>query len=305
MEQFSAIKQRQAGVALISVLLVFAIIAVITAEVVQRQYFDIQRSSARLNSQQAYYYALAGEEYARQLLAHDYQEQQRDNSDGYADNWHQLKEAFDIAEGSLRIEIHDLQGRLNLGNLLSDDGTINQKQLRLFTALLQQLAVPEQLAEQLQQHLQPEPQPFAEQGTKASPERLTDPSELYLLDGMDLRRYQLLFNKVAALPLPTALNLNTLDPSIAKALAPDLTEAQLKQLRSLQQQGGYTSVSDWLADPVGQQLKQSGADFAVSSAFFEARIHAEFAGREHRLRSIIYRDNNKGDIHVINRQNVL
>ena len=66
---------RQRGIALITVLLVFALAAIIASDVASRIYRDIRKTSNLINSKQAYHYALAGEQFARQILFRDYRDE--------------------------------------------------------------------------------------------------------------------------------------------------------------------------------------------------------------------------------------
>ena len=90
--QSSRQPSRQRGIALISVLLVFALATVIASEIIARNALDIRKTANYLNSQQAYYYALSGEAYARQLLYRDFSEANGSApSDALTDDWAQLK----------------------------------------------------------------------------------------------------------------------------------------------------------------------------------------------------------------------
>jgi general secretion pathway protein K len=305
---------KQQGVALISVLLVFAIVAVITSEIISQHFLDLRRTANTINSKQAYYFALAGEEYARQLLARDYYDADREQSDGFLDGWNQLDQSLEIEQGELEIVIEDLQGKFNLNSLLSNSGNIDPGNVRVFDQLLSELGLAGAISPQLQDWLDAdndlrpsgaESPDYQSQSTAylASNQALTDVSELYLLAAMNVEGYRELSPSVAALPPGTALNINTLRSSVLAALVPQITETQLKQFDKKQQAGGYTTVSDWLGDSVGQYLSNSGAELAVRSQYFQARITAHFAGRISQLQTTFYRDPDNGEIRVLNRQN--
>ena len=66
---------RQAGVALVSVLLVVAIGTVLAVSMIQEQYASIQISRGYLSRTQANQYALGGEELARQILYADFEKE--------------------------------------------------------------------------------------------------------------------------------------------------------------------------------------------------------------------------------------
>ena len=59
--------RRQQGVALITVLLVVAIVTVVTAGIIARQQLSIRSSANQLTARQAWHYALGGEALAQAL----------------------------------------------------------------------------------------------------------------------------------------------------------------------------------------------------------------------------------------------
>ena len=66
----------QGGVALITVLLVFAIATVIAGSIVERNFMDVRRMERQLVYGQTWQYALAGEAFARQILYTDFADAQ-------------------------------------------------------------------------------------------------------------------------------------------------------------------------------------------------------------------------------------
>ena len=66
-----AARQREQGVALITVLLVVAIATVVTAGMIARQQLSIRSSSNQLEARQVWHYALGGEALAQAILTRD------------------------------------------------------------------------------------------------------------------------------------------------------------------------------------------------------------------------------------------
>lgn len=135
-------KQRhlQRGVALITVLLVFALVAVIASEMLHRSQLNLRSVGNLLETRQAYYYALGGEAFARQVLAKDIIDKHGD-VDTLTEAWALTKEQqpFEIESGTMQIEINDLQGRFNLNNVIDAEGRMNRAALDQFTRLLNAL----------------------------------------------------------------------------------------------------------------------------------------------------------------------
>ena len=310
---FSSGPKCQQGVALISVLLVFAIVTVIAAEIINLHFLDIRKTSNIIHSKQAYYHALAGEEFVRQVLYRDYEEKLRNQSDSYLDGWALLDDRFEIEEGEITIHVEDLQGLFNVNNLLVG-GRIRHDETELFKQLLAEQGVNTDVASQLQDWLDMDDSSRpggAESSDYQSQEiaylaanrRLADRSELRLLKSMDEESYRLLLSTVTALPEKTRFNLNTLNKTVLAALIPHLSETQLKEFGKKQQSGGYTTVSEWLSDPVGQHLNSLRSQLTIQSSYFQSQISVNYADRISQLQTIYYRNPDNGEITVLSRQN--
>ena len=142
--------RRQRGIALITVLLVFALVAVIATEMLHRSQLNLRSVGGLVESRQAYYYALAGEAYARQLLARDIVER-NSTTDTLIEPWAQTKDQqpFPIDNGKLQIEIYDLQGRFNLNNVVDAQGLVQVDGVAQFRRLLQALQLNRELRERM------------------------------------------------------------------------------------------------------------------------------------------------------------
>lgn len=303
----------QHGVALISVLLVFAIVSVIAAEIINHHFLDIRKTANVINSKQAYFHALAGEELVRQVLYRDHEEKLRNQSDSYLDGWALLDDRFEIEEGEITIHVEDLQGLFNVNNLLVE-GRIQDRETELFKQLLTEQSMTTDLASQLQDWLdvddntrpggaesadyQAQPTPYL-----AANRSLADRSELRLLKSMDEENYPRLLTSVTALPEKTRFNLNTINKTVLAALIPHLSETQLKEFGKKQQAGGYTSVSEWFSHPVGQHLNSLSSQLTVQSSYFQSQITVNYADRISQLQTIYYRNPDNGEISILSRQN--
>ncbi|MET1079157.1 MAG: type II secretion system minor pseudopilin GspK [Pseudomonas sp.] len=130
---------RQRGVALITVLLVVAIVTVVCAGLIARQQLAIRASSNQAQARQAYQYALGGEALAQGILTRDLKTPSAGGSDseGSADEagggvtgglgaqvdhlqeaWAKPLPTFPIDEGAITVRIEDLSGRFNLNSLV-------------------------------------------------------------------------------------------------------------------------------------------------------------------------------------------
>ena len=124
-------RNRQSGIALITVLLILTLATVAAVSMTSRQQLDIRRTSNMLQIEQAYAALLAGEEMARALLVYDETQGDNKGKDSNIDFWARLA-LLDTSSGVVNIGdftlsnvvIEDLQGRFNINNLRSDKASV-------------------------------------------------------------------------------------------------------------------------------------------------------------------------------------
>jgi len=306
------VRARQRGVALITVLLVFALATVIAAEMLRRSQLSLRSVGNLLSSRQAYYYALGGEAYARQILA-------KDVLDGFGaidtlqEPWARTKDQppFTIDNGNMKIEIKDLQGRFNLNDVIDGNGIRSDSGFAQFQQLLSVLQLNPKYAAEWSDWLDTD-QKTAPNGAedadypnyRTANRAESDISALRLLRSMQAEDYAKLAPHVAVLPkqvmsplgLPISIsapmNVNTADAGALRAI---LGEAQVAQVLVRQQSGGYKSIDEVPQAGIG------GAQLAVSSSFFEVLVTVNYDNRWQRLRTVLWRDATTGAVLVISR----
>lgn len=286
---------RQRGVALITVMLVFVLVAVIATEMLRRSQLSLRSVGNLIETRQAYYYALGGEAYARQLLAKDAVDG-RDNVDTLNEAWAKTKEQqpFEIENGSMQIEINDLQGRFNLNSIAADAQGVqfNAAALEQFKRLLSILQLNTNYAylwldwidrDAARSANGAEDVDYNAYKTAGRPE--ADVSALRLLRSMTPQDYAKLAPHVAVLPYDVNLvNVNTADASVLRSLSPTLGEAQVAQIAARQQSGGYRDIAE--IPSLG------GASASVNSSFFEVVVTVNYANRWQRVRTVLQRKRN-------------
>ena len=199
----------QSGLALISVLLIFAIVAVLATAMIDRQSLDIQRSANLQALQQARAYT-AGIEYAvRSGLQLDYEADKA--VDHLLEEW-AAPRTYPLQPGVAEIQILDAQARFNL-NSLHKTASNRSAQTQRFKNLLAELGLDETIAERTQQFIDDESMVdndylSAEPAYRASYSLFKHPSELLLAEGVDALTYQKLTPYITALPVAATLNVN-------------------------------------------------------------------------------------------------
>ena len=312
--------KRQRGVALITVLLVVAIVTVVSAAMVARQQLSIRASSNQLQARQAWHYALGGEALAQAILARDLRTgatgEPGANGEAAAvdhllEPWAQPLPAFEIDQGEILVRIEDLAGRFNLNDLLRDQQP-NTAAVEQFRRLLLRLQISAPYAERLVDWLDPDQQPSGEFGAEDNAylgldppyrnagRRLHDLSELRLLLDMREEDFQRLAPYVAALPPNVPLNVNTASAMVLSSLSDNLSLGAAESLVELRRVAPFRNSAAFLAQPAMAGTTLQGKALAVGSQFFQATSEVRLGDRRLALVSLLQREQD-GSVRVLAR----
>jgi len=315
----------QRGVALITVLLVVAIVTVVCAGMIARQQLSIRGTANQVQARQAWHYALGGEALAQSILRRDLRAAGTGAESGSGtvqpavdhllEPWALPQPAYDLDEGQgqgqVQIRIEDLAGRFNLNSLVQDQQQ-NAAALAQFRRLLLRLQIAEPYAERLLDWLDSDQQPSGELGAEDNAYLLLDPpyrtagsrmedlSELRLLLDMRDEDFQRLAPYVTALPADTPLNVNTASAMVLSSLADSLSLSAAEALVQVRQAGGFRDVASFTAQPALGGVQLEGIRLAVTSQFFQATSEVRLADRRMALVSRLRREEN-GDVRVLQR----
>jgi general secretion pathway protein K len=105
------------GVALITVMLIVALVAILATQMSARLMLQMQRNSNIALNQQAYWYAMGAEAFAKRLLIENFKKEP--DSTNLKQSWAQGETSFPVENGSITGEIIDLQACFNLNALRS------------------------------------------------------------------------------------------------------------------------------------------------------------------------------------------
>ena len=290
--------RRQRGVALITVLLVVALVTVVCAALLLRQQLAIRSTGNQLLVRQAQYYAEGGELVAKALLRRDMSEGQVDH---LAEAWANPRLRFPLDEGGeLRLRIEDLSGRFNL-NSLSVNGEAGELALLRLRRLLQRLQLSPAYADRLRDWLDLDQDPSGMAGAeddqylllkpayRTGPGVIADVSELRLLLGMSEVDYRRLAPFVSALPKDVELNVNTASAQVLGCLGDGIPDSALKAVIEGRGRTGYREPS-----AVTQQLSAyavSPRGLGIASQYFRVTTEVLLGDRRQVLTSYLQRGN--------------
>ncbi|MBT8139040.1 MAG: type II secretion system minor pseudopilin GspK [Gammaproteobacteria bacterium] len=253
--------QKQRGVALITVLMVFAIATLVAGKVIVGKSIDVRRVNGMINRTQAHYYALAAESLAILALREDDQKDIDDKKQGgqqlpdhLEEPWAMPNIEFEIDNiGKVNVQIVDLNRFYNLNNLRQADGLVNEQELERFRNLLVELRLDNELADNLADWLDADDKELGylsesdaylnrSPAYRAANKPMQDISELRLVNGFE--------PEILAVLLPHITVVNT-----SGVLALNLNTATTYALATLQEK---------TSNPFGEGLSLSAAQNIVS-----------------------------------------
>jgi general secretion pathway protein K len=267
---------RQQGVALIIVLLIFALISILATEMIMRMQFQVKRTAAFKESNQAYWYAMSAEQYARQSIS-----QILDLDDGrvhLGQPWNK-EFTFPIEGGGIQAELKDLQTCFNLNALGNADQQASDNAAQAFKTLLNNAKVDipsfnvDTVTDSLIDWMDADdaPRSFGAESSEyesktfpyiAANALLADKSEMRLIHGVEMEWLNEIMPLLCVLPANDGLkiNINTVDQETAAVLAgvTGLTSGQANNIINNRPEDGYQSIDEFLSDPEVAALNLDG-----------------------------------------------
>lgn len=318
---------KQSGVALITVLLVFAIASVIASKVIVAKVLDTQRTNGLINRTQAYYYALATEEFAILALQEDIKNDSNCDAETDVCADHLLEELWAMgpyqyeidAIGLSTVKIIDLNRFYNLNNIISGGLGVNEDELERFRGLLRGLELDDRLADNLRDWLDSDDQVHGDQSDGSAYERLepgyrvanralVDVSELRLIRGFSQQVMNSLLPHVTVLPLQasmiTPININTASMPALMSLTKSRSGVNSAEEEGIStdeaeniiaERPPYRSVQELIELNIVQELnlytviseQLRPARMTVQSQYYQINIITDYAGSRAYLSTVV------------------
>jgi len=292
----------------VTALLVVALATIVAVEMMTRQQLDIRRTENMINGDQAYQYALGGENWAVLILLRD---RQHSSIDHLNEIWATELPPLPIEGGYLQAHLEDLQSRFNLNNLLTKEGKVNPKEVAYFERLLNLLELPPTLIPAIIDWIDSDHDPQIADGAeddvylaknpayRTANTLLNNPSELRSVSGFDPESYNKLAPYITTLPSPTLININTAPALILRALAPEIKESDIASLIAEREQQFFKTKPEFLEHPAFAGLKLNDELISVASDFFLLTIKTQVGRGQAQLTSVLHRLSDK--VNVISR----
>ena len=307
--------RQQRGVALITAVLIMALVAATAVAMASKQQLDIRRSANIFNNDIAYLFVLGAEDYARNVLEWDIT-QDKSTIDHTGENWAQTV-SVPVEGAMLTGTLQDLQGRINLNSLIDANGKPNALMQTRFKRLLKQLDLDDAIADAVLDWIDEDITPTGFGGAeddvymletppyRAANNLMVSSSELMSIKGIDAETYEKLAPFVATLPVSdTKININTAPAEVLATLTSSLTVADGEALVEARGEEGFATLADFTQHSlmINHQIPKNEQDsLDVQSAYFMLGAAAEFDQSIAYLHSVLKRDNNNGEVRVVMR----
>lgn len=299
---------RMGGVALIMAILVVALAAAAAVAMVSRQQFDVRRSANMLSMEQGLLYQQGIEGWVMQILRRD---RKTNDTDSRADVWATALPPLPVDEGMIAGRVDDLQGLFNL-NTLWHDGQADALALSRFKRLMMVAGVEQFSANVVVDWIDSDINPTLPDGAeddfylgapiphRAANRFMESRSELLLLARMSRGDYGHIAPFVAALPTPTAINVNTAPKEVLRSLADGISDSDAATLIEARGDKGFKSVQEFLQQPVlaGRGVAASG--LSVASNYFSVTSRLRIGNIENGYTAMLFRKDN-GDTTLVRR----
>ena len=298
----------QAGVALVSVLLIVAMATVMAVSMIQEQHASIQITRGYLSRSQAGQYALGGEELARQILHEDFA--LGNGVDYIGEAWSDPGLHFEFEDGEVNLHLTDLQGLININGIGDKGGAQALSKQRLMNLLAAQAGdsgVIDRLQDWIDKDTGSRPSGAEDfdylvfdPPYRAGNGPMAHASEVRLL-GIADEQYRLVEPALTALPASgLRLNVNTAPAIVLQSLSPQLTLDVAESIAAIRiEEEGFDSVDAFLQLPQLAGLGISADGLGVQSAFFEVRVIARYQDRYSYLTSLVHREITTGEQRVL------
>ncbi len=292
----------QRGLALVSALLIVTLAGILAAGRMFQLQLESQASKALIGTARARMIALGVEDLASELLLADALDSDTDHT---GEAWARALGEMNLGPMLIRGTMEDMQGRFNINNLVTPQGTPDMIAVGQFRRLLRVLQLDENLAAKALDWMDADnlPQPLAGAEDEAytrldppyqAPNRpLEDVSELLAVEGFDSVSFSILAPHITALPVygaATPVNVNTATEAVLLSLTDRANHAQVQTWGQWQLSGGIADLQE-----VTRALPSNmAARVSLGSNWFRLRVIVSMEGTRFFLTSLL--DRTSGEI---------
>ena len=268
-------KTHERGIALITVMLVLAVVTVALVSMSSERQMDTRRTENQLRSTQTWEHLHGLEAWAKNQLRADLVENKNDTD---TDLWNKPLSSTNSPEGTNDGQITDLQGKINLNNLIVDAKT-SDKDVLILKRLLINLNIKPELVDAILDWIDTDMDIRYPNGAedetysrKSPPYRsantlFSDISELLLVQGITEKDYKKLLPYVYVANGHELLNVNTASAFVLRCHADNITKNQAESIFRAHGKP-FIKVEDFLKDEAMSGIHIDKTSLSVDSNHF-------------------------------------
>lgn len=303
-------RTRQSGAAILMAMLTVVLVATLASAALWQQWRTVEVESAERTRAQSSWVLTGALDWGRLILAED---ARKGGADHLSEPWAMpLEQArlstFLAADRSdtlaadastnafLSGQISDLQARLNLKNLVQDDGKVHGPTLRMWERLFTQLGLPRAALDRLVAQLLRAQQTNAAVASNTAMDASADgplwpqePDQLTWL-GLDPATLAQLRPHITVLPERTPVNLNTASGVVLMACLEGVAQADVQRLLDARRLAHWDSLDEVKKAAKLPQLVLDTQLVATSTRFFALRGVLQIEGNTVQEYSVVQRD---------------
>jgi len=278
---------RQRGVALITAILITALVSSVALNLAWDNALDLRRTMTLLYRDQAVQVAMGAESWVQSILGDDLAETETDHlGEIWASELPGLPVQSDVVQGELFGVIEDLQGRFNINNLVDQNGEIDELALEQFRRLLLVLELDPRIAGIAADWIDANQEAGFPDGAEdaiytglipayRTPNLpITHATELAALEGMDKESFDILAPHIVALPGRTGINVNTATAAVLQSLDENLTASDVESLISERENGGFADLQNTFSTLVAPEVLPQ---LEETTSYFQLRLVVQIA----------------------------
>ena len=290
MSQPSSSPQRQRGIAVVTAILIAALVAslafALTAR--ERQWLNQMENRNDLSAAQAT--AFAAVDLARLTLRDDMRNSQLDH---LLEAWTVPVPPINVDEGKVGGRLIELQGRFNLFNL-QRVGKVDESAVVVLQRLLATRSLPTEWAAKIALAVASQAALIDSSKNRNKLLPLVNLAELSSLTGIDAGKLAALETLVVILPEASAVNVNFASPEVLMAVTPGLAAGEAEQLVSRRASAYFKSVAEFTA-ALPERLRTTAVSsaYTVESQYFLFEAQSWFGRAQVRLQALLYRQRNR------------
>lgn len=296
---------RQAGFALMTVLLIVALVSIIASQLLYQQALNTQRSANMLHMAQSSSVVWGLENFIKQGLLLDAKNTQIDD---YSEQWAQPLVEVDFEEGKINARLIDLQGLINLNNLQSGDAEVKQSWQKLLRRYLNLQQMDPALEVKITDWVDDDKETLpggAESdyyllktpSYRAADQKMVLLQELGLLGDFNMVTIQRLGKHLTALPTETQINVNTAPVLVLMSLAdwitPTVAESWLnaRQASPAQNTKGFREYMKTATGFEQSEINESLPDSLITtkSNYFYLQGQVTYGDTQQNVSAIFFR----------------